>query len=176
LPLLVCVLGSVAACAGLLGIEGPSEPGPLDDAGDVATPDDVTVDAVVPDAVPLEDAPLASDADSSDGASVPCGNTTCLSPSACCYASPLQPIGCQAPMDCLAHAGNPVQCDGPEDCGQGEVCCGGVQQATGGFWLLCGETTGCKQAVACHPSDVHCDCQAAPHSCIPVMTCGGRCQ
>jgi hypothetical protein len=186
--MLVFVLGSVAACAGLLGIEGPSEPAP-GDAGDGAVPDgdggaaEVAVgDSPSPQDSPPEGADVHEGGDEdalSDGSGapqriIPCGITQCMGIDVCCYTTPLMPFGCLKPSECSAQGGNPVECVGPEDCAPGQECCGGAQ-LTGGFFMVCTSATACNQAIACHVSTATCDCKSTPLSCLPLSTCDGRC-
>jgi hypothetical protein len=186
LLLFVGAFGCVGACAGFLGIESPSEQRAPDDGG---VPD---VDGTVPegaagDAPPLEDAtPVGADvAEGSDDDAlpdvsplptpgIPCGNTTCFSPLACCYTSPLRSIGCQSMPDCMQNAGSAVLCDGAEDCPMGQVCCGGTLPF-GGFVAICAAQMNCKQATACHPATDPCDCKSPTNACLPFRTCDGRC-
>jgi hypothetical protein len=186
-PLIIGTLVCVAACAGLLGIESPSEPAPAGDAGDGSVPEDAVgpdIDAARPDDAPSEsnrgdadDGGLQGDSSGEPAIGVPCvGNTFCTYPVACCYASTVEPIGCKLPTDCMASGGNSVQCDGREDCPAGQVCCGGVQPTTGSFVMSCTDLTSCSAAAACHVSSALCDCkQPGMGPCLPVKTCEGRC-
>jgi hypothetical protein len=158
---MIGTLGGVAACAGILGIDSPSEPGAMVDAGDEAVPD-----GAAGDALPSEDAPTASSGgdaedggpeDDSSGAlasGVPCGNTVCPNGFACCYTAPREPIRCMTTIDCTAQGGDPVECDGPEDCAQGQECCGGLQ-LSGRFLMVCTQAKDCSQAVACPLARAH---------------------
>jgi hypothetical protein len=175
----VGVLGGVAACASLLGIDSPSDRGGAKadseaappDAEDVLGPD---VDAARPDARDANDGGLQDDSSGESAAGVQCGDSPCLSPFACCYASPLSPMGCRPATDCMISAGNPVQCDGPEDCGPGQICCVNAPPV-GGFTALCLTEVDCKGPVACHSKSANCDCTMPAGPCLPVKTCDGRC-
>jgi hypothetical protein len=192
-PLMIGTLGCVAACAGLLGIEEPSERVNSEADGAAGTPDASDAGSALADvgaagdAAPLEDAsPESSGGDAADGSApdsageaavgVPCVGRSCSDGLACCYTSPTMPETCSLPATCTANGKSYVACDGPEDCG-GQACCINTVAPHGAFGAVCSDTATCPapNATVCHVGDGACDCKAGPNDCLPVTTCDGRC-
>jgi hypothetical protein len=142
-----------------------------DDEGGGA--DDVDASANAPDADPnAPDAdPNAPDADPNapDGGQqgVDCGGQTCNSSQECCVMG--GGPGGQMCVDTGTCQGTVIDCDGAEDCTTvGEVCCGGVGQAT------CQEEATCN-VVVCNSED---DCPAQDEVCCqfgPSSICSAFC-
>jgi hypothetical protein len=175
---MIGALGCIAACASVLGIELPSEQGPIGG-----------VDAAASDGAELEDMPDAPDAaeagltldgseqeSGGEGGYVPCGPHVCTGGFVCCYSTDMHPLGCQSPAECAGSTGRYVACAGPEDCG-GNACCVHVESVGQGFMVACSPSTTCEidAPVACKAADGACHCRPAPNACLPVMTCEGRC-
>jgi hypothetical protein len=178
----VGVLGAVAACASVLGIENPSEPAGSDAGGEAAA---VDVKAEVDDADDARLFPDVAEADPptdgsvSDGPAttadgVPCGSGRCAPGSVCCYPSSGTPT-CTTTGECANTSNKFTACDGAEDC-SGHACC--VFVTTGHFQAVCGSSTGCQGGVpeACHTdAGSTCNCKPVPNACLPLATCDGRC-
>jgi hypothetical protein len=189
LPLTIGTLGSVAACAGLLGIESPSDRSGSE--GDDATApdggeagDEVGPDVVAADGADAHEAGGADGADADEGGGpdsagevavgVLCGGVLCAPHLACCYSSRTISEGCKQSNNC-AGTDSFVLCDGPEDCG-GHACCIGPGRS-GGFEAACSGASTCPAggAIVCHAGIDTCDCRLGPNGCLPVTTCDGRC-
>jgi hypothetical protein len=177
---MIGALVAVAACAGLLGIESPSEPGAMGDASDESVPEGAAGDALPPEDAP----PVGADGDEGDNAAdgsglptlgVPCGTERCTGEAVCCYRSmPPTPLGCKTRSDCTAQGGNSTaSCDGPEDCLSGQACCVDTAPGGGGFSTRCDFLERCAGVTACHPLMATCDCKAS--ACVPYTTCGLHC-
>jgi hypothetical protein len=183
---LIGALGFVGACAGLLGIESPSDPvgseaAPRDagDAGDVGedAPGDGSLAGDVGAAFDGADDGSAPDSAASV-IGVPCGSVTCTVPAACCYGkAPVVPLGCMTSDDCGVLGDNIEECDGPEDCLPGNLCCVEVAASGGGFSLRCAPPDKCGAPTACHPATATCKCELSRDGCLPatIRTCDGRC-
>jgi hypothetical protein len=174
----VGVLGCLAACAGLLGIEGPSDRGAIGDAGDGAVPDgDVVADAPV-----VADVEGLADGGAVDGAGgdpplkgVRCGTDLCELGLVCCYQSATKPLGCMNVGLCATMAGGRVACDGDEDCA-GKVCCASLGNGPADFVTDCVDGA-CSGARPCHTAatEPSCNCLPSGNRCLPFTTCDGRC-
>jgi hypothetical protein len=194
LPLTIGTLGSLAACAGLLGIESPSDRAGSEGDGDAAAPDGGEAgDEVGPDVVAADGAD-AHEAGGADGAAadegggspdsagdaavgVPCGDKFCTAPLVCCYKAGTVAEDCTTETACEAEGKSYVVCDGPEDCG-GNACCVPPGGPPGGFKVVCSILAECpssSSATVCRVGTGTCDCMLGPNDCLPVTTCDGHC-
>jgi hypothetical protein len=173
---MIGTLGCVAACAGILGIEGPSEQGPMGDAdgavrdGAAVAPDVGEADAPAPvgDALTTRDQEAAAE----PVVGVPCNGDTCTGGLGCCQSS----LRCAIPANCVGSSF--LLCDGPEDC-DGGVCCANHQGPGEAFLASC-RPDGCPGGMAvlvCQPGQAPCptDCKQGAGTCSLVRTCGGTC-
>jgi hypothetical protein len=193
----VFVLGAAAACASVLGYEkdyelapdAASESGGRNDGASEATDTDSgTLEAGVPDVVETDAPPVDAGPDSGAGEAdadsapppsfvgVPCGTENCAPGTVCCFRNLVIRLGCMLAPDCAMMAGNPVACDGDEDC-PNEVCCANAANFAAAFAVTCATLTSCASngVPACHIGTGTCDCMRTA-GCLPVTTCGGRCQ
>jgi hypothetical protein len=193
----------VAACAAVLGIDPPSdEPAdaePADgDARDEEGADargdassradegagDARLDAAESDAGgPEGGGPEVGGPDTQGDAStggptpgIPCGVASCSGAGmACCYDALQHPQTCAAPGACADV--NYVLCDGDEDCNG--VCCAQWDSAQGTFSSACYDLQDCtgRGVRVCHePSTCGGNgCSVPKNGCLPLSTCGGRC-
>jgi hypothetical protein len=189
---MIGTLGCAAACAGLLGIESPAEPGATGDAGDgsVLDVDGTAADRAAGDAAPPAEADGhdsgavvgdgAADDDAVQGDAEPplmgilCGTGFCELGLVCCYRDAMTALGCMTSMECTQMAGRPAYCDGDEDCA-GMVCCASLEDGgVASFSFACVAMGACTGVLACHPGTTECNCKRAG-PCLPRSTCDGSC-